>query len=242
MKITNYLNNMYNTFYTNFLFNKKLKTNIFLSIFIVIALSLSWLSGYKYRDNVLLSHKHKINKLVKDTTELNRNLSDYELDLMAYNQIIEDNDYLRYMAFKHSDIVIPKTFNHNDLKLVYRLSIKFEIPQEYIYRLIHKESRFKPGLTSHAGAHGYMQIMPTTYKRNKSLYEKKYGSINQYTENQKNIIIGTFLLHKLWNKYHNWKLVFAAYNAGTGNVEKAGNRVPNIVETRNYVNFITKNK
>ena len=144
------------------------------------------------------------------------------------------------MAFKHSDIVIPKHFNHEDLKLVYRLSIRFEIPQEYIYRLIQKESRFKPGLTSSAGAKGYMQIMPATYKVNKKLYEKKYGSIDSYNENQKNIIIGTFLLNKLWQKYHNWKLVFAAYNAGTGNVEKAGNRIPNIIETKKYVNFITK--
>lgn len=242
MKLYKQLIHNYNIFYTNLLFNKNTKKYFIISIFFCIGLFLSWLSGYKYRDNVLLSHKYKITKLVKDTTELNKNLSDYELDLMAYNQIIEDNDYLRYMAFKHSDIVIPKSFNHDDLKLVYRLSIKFEIPQEYIYRLIHKESRFKAGLTSRAGAHGYMQIMPTTYKKNKILYEQKYGSIDQYNENQKNIIIGTFLLHKLWNKYHNWKLVFAAYNSGTGNVEKAGNKVPNIVETRNYVNFITKNK
>lgn len=242
MKAYKYIISLYNTLYFKFLNSKKFRKQIVFSIFLLIVLSLTWLMGYKYRDNVLISHKTKINKLVKDTTVLNQNITDYELDLKAYNQIIEDNDYLRYMAFKHSDIIIPKSFNHEDLKLVYRLSIRFDIPQEYIYRLIHKESRFKPGLTSSAGAKGYMQVMPRTFKSNKKIYERKYGSINGYNDNQQNLIIGTFLLHKLWNKYHNWKLVFAAYNAGDGRVQQAGNKVPNIVETRNYVNFITKKK
>jgi len=240
MKIYKYIIKKYNLLYFNFLNSRKFKKQIVISIAVIILLLLTWLMGYKQRDEILLADKYTIDKLAKDTSKLNQNLTEYELDLKAYNQIMEDNDYLRYMAFKHSDIVIPKHFNHEDLKLVYRLSIRFEIPQEYIYRLIQKESRFKPGLTSSAGAKGYMQIMPATYKVNKKLYEKKYGSIDSYNENQKNIIIGTFLLNKLWQKYHNWKLVFAAYNAGTGNVEKAGNRIPNIIETKKYVNFITK--
>lgn len=240
MKIYKYIIKKYNLLYFNFLNSRKFKKQIVISIAVIILLLLTWLMGYKQRDEILLADKYTIDKLAKDTSQLNQNLTEYELDLKAYNQIMEDNDYLRYMAFKHSDIVIPKHFNHEDLKLVYRLSIRFEIPQEYIYRLIQKESRFKPGLTSSAGAKGYMQIMPATYKVNKKLYEKKYGSIDSYNENQKNIIIGTFLLNKLWQKYHNWKLVFAAYNAGTGNVEKAGNRIPNIIETKKYVNFITK--
>jgi len=240
MKIYKYIIKKYNLLYFNFLNSKKFKKQIVISIAVILLLLLTWLMGYKQRDQILLADRYTIDKLAKDTSQLNQNLTEYELDLKAYNQIMEDNDYLRYMAFKHSDIVIPKHFNHEDLKLVYRLSIRFEIPQEYIYRLIQKESRFKPGLTSSAGAKGYMQIMPATYKVNKKLYEKKYGSIDSYNENQKNIIIGTFLLNKLWQKYHNWKLVFAAYNAGTGNVEKAGNRIPNIIETKKYVNFITK--
>lgn len=240
MKTYNYIISKFKDLNFHFLMSRKFKNQLIFSIFFLLILGLTWLMGYKYRDNLLISNKIKINKLVKDTSILNDNISDYELDLKAYNQIVSDNDYLRYMAFKHSDIVIPKSFNPEDLKLVYRLSIRFEIPQEYIYRLIHKESKFKPNLTSRAGAKGYMQVMPATYRSTKRAYEKKYGSIDRYTDNQKNIIIGTYLLHKLWNKYHDWKLVFAAYNAGDGRVKQAGNRIPNIVETRNYVNFITK--
>jgi len=233
-------NYYYNLFYINYLFNKKFRSKLILLFIILIISYLTFLIGYKQRDKLIISNNSIITSLKEDTLILNKNIREYDLDLKAYNTIIEDKDYLRYMAFKHSDIVIPKNFNHDDLKLIYRLSIKFKIPQRYIYRLIQKESRFKPGLTSSAGAKGYMQIMPGTFKAIKKRYEKKYGSINSYSTNQQNIIVGTYYLSYLWDKYHEWDLVFASYNAGSGNVEKYGNKIPNFTETKNYVKFITK--
>lgn len=229
-----------NLFYINYLYNIKFKNKLAFGLISILVASVMFLIGYKQRDNLIMSNTTTISALQEDTFALNQNLREYELDLVAYNEIMEDKDYLRYMAFKHSDIVIPKNFNHDDLKLIYRLSIEFKIPQRYIYRLIQKESRFKPGLTSSKGAKGYMQIMPGTFKSLKNKYVANYGSIEKYSTNQQNIIVGTYYLKYLWDKYNNWDLVFASYNAGAGNVEKAGNRVPNFSETKNYVKFITK--
>ena len=225
-------------YYYQFLFNKKaLKQLIWLPILVLVGMG-SWLYGYKFRDsrivnlnNEVASLNYTIDTLVASNDTLNAQLVDY-------NKLKEDGDYYRYMAFKHSEITIPKTMNVDDLKLLHVQALRYNIPLKYVYRLVYKESRYNPNAQSNKGASGYMQVMPRTFNAIKKRYENKNGTIDHLDRNKQNILVGTFYLDYLYKKYGRWDLTFAAYNCGPKPIQDAGGRVPNIPETKYYVNFI----
>ncbi len=89
-----------------------------------------------------------------------------------------------------------------------------------------QESGLTNGLVSSAGAQGIMQLMPGTAK---SL------GVTDPMDAYQNIMGGARLLRSHLDAYGgNLDLALAAYNAGSGNVEKYGG-VPPFAETQNYV-------
>jgi len=102
-----------------------------------------------------------------------------------------------------------------------------------LFQTIKAESNFNPDAKSSAGAEGLGQFMPET--------AKDYN-ISDRTDPQQSVKGSMNMLDDLMNKYGDQKgshvLASSAYNAGSGNVAKAGNNVPNIAETRGYVNKI----
>jgi hypothetical protein len=96
-------------------------------------------------------------------------------------------------------------------------------------KLANQESGFKQSALSPKGAIGVMQLMPAT--------AQELG-VDPYDLEQ-NVRGGV----RYWAKQLKFfngdvKLATAAYNAGAGNVIKAGNKVPDFAETKKYVSAI----
>lgn len=106
-------------------------------------------------------------------------------------------------------------------------SRKYNVPVELICAVVLQESGGNARAVSSAGARGLMQLMPATAKR--------FGVTNSF-DPQQNIEGGTKYLRFLMDKFNgDYKLALAGYNAGEGNVEKYGNKIPPFAETKNYV-------
>jgi hypothetical protein len=127
-----------------------------------------------------------------------------------------------------SDFNIPSATR----TLIEENAAKYNVPPRLIASVMKQESGFHPNARSWCGAEGLMQLMPATAR---SLGVSDPCDPAQAVEG------GTKLLSGLLNKYGgNIPLALAAYNAGPGNVAKAGGKVPQIPETLNYVASITK--
>lgn len=118
------------------------------------------------------------------------------------------------------------------LSMVSQISKKHGVDEKLVQALIKQESGFNPKATSHCGAKGLMQLMPST--------AKTLGVTDAYNPVQ-NVDGGVRHLKWLLSKYNgNVILALAAYNAGSGAVDKYDG-VPPYPETQNYVKSILKN-
>ncbi len=108
---------------------------------------------------------------------------------------------------------------------VRKASEKYSVPEKLIYGIIKMESDFNPDLVSSKGAVGLMQLMPGTALE---------MGVRHIYDIEENIMGGVKYLSQLINRFKNWKLAIAAYNAGPSAVEKYKG-VPPYKETRNYV-------
>ncbi len=116
--------------------------------------------------------------------------------------------------------------------IVSKVAKKYEVDERLVNAVIKQESGFNPKATSHCGAMGLMQLMPAT--------AKTLGVKDAYNPAQ-NIEGGVRYLSNLLKKYNgNTVLALAAYNAGSGAVDKYSG-VPPYKETQNYVKNILAN-
>lgn len=113
---------------------------------------------------------------------------------------------------------------------------RFGIPQLWIWRVMHAESRGRTGAVSRAGAMGLMQIMPATWA---SLTARHRLGSDPF-DPRANILAGAAYLRAMWDRYGDVRLMLAAYNAGPGRADAyAAGRRQLPAETRAYVAKIT---
>ena len=127
---------------------------------------------------------------------------------------------------------------------------QYGVEENLIYALIKAESNFNPDAVSHQNAKGLMQLMQSTAE---DLAKKSKIDLNNENilEPEVNIQLGTQYIASLLNKYDCVEVALAAYNAGSGNVDKwisagkikaDGSDIENIPykETNTYVRKIMR--
>ncbi|KGB55986.1 Lytic transglycosylase, catalytic precursor [Sphingopyxis sp. LC81] len=92
---------------------------------------------------------------------------------------------------------------------------RFGIPELWIWRVMHAESRGKAGAVSHAGAMGLMQIMPATWASLTARHRLGPDPFNP----RANILAGAAYLRAMWDRFGDVRLMLAAYNAGPGRAD-----------------------
>nr|WP_233141370.1 lytic transglycosylase domain-containing protein [Haematobacter missouriensis] len=107
---------------------------------------------------------------------------------------------------------------------------KHNVPEELFLRLVQRESGWNPQAVSHKGATGLAQLMPDTAV----LLGVDVNDPHQNLEG------GARYLRRMFERFGDWRLALAAYNAGPGAVEQHGG-VPPYQETQSYVVAILGN-
>jgi hypothetical protein len=103
---------------------------------------------------------------------------------------------------------------------------QYGIPPELFRGMITQESGWNPRIVSNKGAAGLGQLMPGT--------AAGLGVKDRF-DPEANLDGSARYLKQQYDRFGSWDLALAAYNAGPGAVQKAGDQIPRIRETENYV-------
>ena len=110
---------------------------------------------------------------------------------------------------------------------------------ELLQAVIATESGFDIDAVSPKGAMGLMQIMPATAERYGVVGDRNTPIEKKLFDPRTNVRTGARYLGDLMKMFPGQlELVLAAYNAGEGAVQRAGNKIPNYRETQNYVKTV----
>lgn len=108
-----------------------------------------------------------------------------------------------------------------------QMARKYGIPENLFLRLVQQESGWNAGAESSAGALGLAQLMPDTARR--------LGV--DPADPQQNLEGGARYLRQQFDRFRDWRLALAAYNAGPEAIEKYDG-IPPYAETQGYVKAI----
>ena len=130
-----------------------------------------------------------------------------------------------------------KQVSHHMREAAAEQRIDFELLQA----VIATESGFDAAAVSPKGAVGLMQLMPDTAKRYGVSADATVPIEKKLADPRTNIRTGARYLSDLIKLFPgHLELALAAYNAGEGAVQRAGNQIPNYRETQNYVRTVVQ--
>jgi soluble lytic murein transglycosylase len=99
---------------------------------------------------------------------------------------------------------------------VMHFSELYGVPAPIVFAVIKVESNFDPHAVSTAGAKGLMQLTDVTFEWIRS----KIGTDSDHVfDPTTNIRYGVYYLSYLYHRFEDWRIAFAAYNAGPARVE-----------------------
>jgi membrane-bound lytic murein transglycosylase D len=178
-----------------------------------------------YIRNIFLSGDNKIdfslqrNTVLSDSLIISRLQKTETVIKLSYNSIVRD--YIETIINRRpviTEIILGLSAYY--FPLFEEIFDRLELPIELKYLAI-IESALNPRAVSRAGAVGLWQFM---YGTAKGLNLDVTSLIDERRDVLKSTEAAARYLKNLYDVYHDWNLVIAAYNCGPGNVNKAINR------------------
>lgn len=120
---------------------------------------------------------------------------------------------------KVKKMIMEQYYKKDYQEYVEKYAKEYNVDEDLIYAIIKSESNFDEEAISHKEAKGLMQIMYTTAQDVAKILEIDLTE-ETILEPEINIQIGTKYISMLIQKYEVTELALAAYNAGSGNVDK----------------------
>jgi len=162
-------------------------------------------------------------------------------DLGEYKSAISVATRLPYEEEIHG-LLYPVAY----IDVIRSVSDRFGLNPLYVLSVAREESRLDPEARSIAGAVGLMQIMPQTADLVSRSLHYPVAAESGFYDVETNILLGSYYLKTLLERFDSVILATAAYNAGGGAVERWLSQFPTdssdefveeipFQETRNYV-------
>ena len=151
----------------------------------------------------------------------------------------------------HSDDMARNRYPKQYSAYVEHYAKAYDLPPHLIYAVIRTESDFDSSATSAVGAIGLMQLLPDTFRWISDDVLRERLDDGMIYDPETNIKYGTYYLSRLYDRYGDWDVTFAAYNGGSGNVDEwladseyadgeGGLKDIPFRETRSYVKKVNK--
>ncbi len=157
-----------------------------------------------------------------DTATVQISSTDLFLTSVTGNNGIKLNDHAvrfvqDFITNNRRDVETIRNNGKKAIALIDRILVQCDLPSQLKY-LAMIESEFKTSAISGVGAVGPWQLMPSTAR---DLGLKVNGKVDERKNYVKSTRAAAAYLKDLYGQYGDWLLVIAAYNSGTGAVDRA---------------------
>lgn len=190
-----------------------------IQLFIVALVLCGYRFGHNAANGIISELKLSEYSLVRQLSSKSENLEDLkgrvhklETELSRYRNSAE---YKRYVVYDKSGVDVPVWVSKQDLIWMMEKADKYKIPYHIFFRIAYNESRFKKQQVSSAGAKGYFQVIPSSYR----IFAKMINTKGK-SETEINIELGAKILRYAYDRYDNgndiqtWRKAIANYYGG----------------------------